>query len=110
MIWIDGYELNYPDDNVSNRFRRWLARNRAVEHAFVDAAMRALKDERKLSGYAIVQFIRAQHGFEIMNDFGPILARLAVAKHPDLRRVFDLKKTGWGKQRKPISDDDLFRK
>lgn len=101
MITVDGYELDYPDDNVARRFKRWLLANRKVEHAFIEVAMQALKQERKVSGYAIVQFIRTQHHLSITNDFGPIFSRLAAAKHPQLRKVFNFKKTGWGKQRTP---------
>jgi hypothetical protein len=104
MITIDGYELHYPDDNIARRFKLWLLANREVERAFIEVAMQALKEDRKVSGYAIVQFIRAQHQLSITNDYGPILSRLAAAKHPQLRKVFDFKKTGWGKQRTTPDD------
>jgi hypothetical protein len=100
MIIVDGYELNYPDDNIARRFKSWLLANREIERAFIEVAMQALKENKKASGYAILQFIRAQHHFSFRNDYGPIFSRLAVAKHPQLHKVFDFKKTGWGKKRR----------
>ncbi len=99
-IVIDGYEIDYQEDKISLKFKRWLPHNRTIERDFVEAAKHALRNGLKLSGYAIVQNLRAKNHYSIMNDYGPIFARLAVAKHPELIGFFDFKPTGWGKARR----------
>lgn len=106
MIRVDGHDLDYPNDDVARRFTYWLGVNRGAEAEFVAAAHQAVCNRQKMSGYAIVQNIRARFGFSISNDYGPLLARLAIAKHPELADLFDLKPVGWGKAR--TFTPDLF--
>jgi hypothetical protein len=101
-VEVDGYEISYKEDNVLQRFRGWIVSpiGQTVERNFVSMAMEAAQNSRSLSGYAIIQLIR-RPGIRITNDYGPILSRLAIAKHPELACVFKLKPVGWGKARKP---------
>jgi hypothetical protein len=101
MIVVDGYEIDYPDDNVSQKWRDWLPEHRDVEEDFVAEARGALRRRKTVSGYTIIGLIRWKYNYHIMQDYGPMMARLAVAKHPELAPVFKFKKTGWGKNRKP---------
>jgi len=108
MIRVDGHDIDYPSDDVARRFCYWLKTNigRDAKQEFMAEAFQAMRMRRKLSGYAIVQNIRARFGFSISNDYGPILARLAIAEHPELADLFDLKPVGWGKAR--TFTPDLF--
>src|SRR5262249_53397002 len=108
MIRVGKFEIDYPDDDVARRFRYWALTPRGVaaRQEFIAAAIGAGQGKHKMSGYAIVQNIRARFGFAISNDYGPILARLAIAEHPELAELFELKPVGWGKAR--TFTPDLF--
>jgi hypothetical protein len=106
MIIIDGHEIDYPDDNLSRRFRQWLPEHREVEQDFVAEATFALRRRSTISGYVIFGNLRWKYKYKLGNDFAPMMARVAVAKHPELASVFTFKKTGWGQRRKRNPEDE----
>jgi hypothetical protein len=115
MIEVDGHKIDYEDNRRSRKFRAWILtqNGRAFELEFVNMARELLRDGRKASGYAIGQWARerGRRKLHLPNEFGPLLGRLAVAKHPELAAVLTFKTTGYGKgegSKPPDDGEDLF--